>query len=75
MKTSKLSIKLLWYITPLVILPLLFLGGFTLTNVTSSTQKQAKLTYFPAKLQKVAFRFKEDFEPNNCFASPGRFDW
>lgn len=44
MKTSKLSIKLLWYITPLVILPLLFLGGFTLTNVTSSTQKQAKLT-------------------------------
>ena len=44
MKTSKLSIKLLWYITPLVILPLLFLGGFTLTNVTNSTQKQAKLT-------------------------------
>ena len=44
MKTSKLSIKLLWYITPLVILPLLFLGGFTLTNVTSSTQKQAQLT-------------------------------
>ncbi|KKK82736.1 hypothetical protein LCGC14_2800400, partial [marine sediment metagenome] len=37
MKTSKLSIRLLWYITPLVILPLLFLGGFTLTNVTNST--------------------------------------
>ncbi|WP_105169158.1 hybrid sensor histidine kinase/response regulator [Pseudoalteromonas sp. T1lg23B] len=44
MKISKLSIKLLRYITPLVVLPSLFLGGFTLTNVTSSTQKQAKLT-------------------------------
>ena len=43
MKTSKLSIRLLWYITPLVILPLLFLGGFTLTNVTNSTKKQAEL--------------------------------
>ncbi|MBD1581807.1 ATP-binding protein [Pseudoalteromonas sp. S16_S37] len=44
MKISKLSIKLLRYITPLVILPSLFLGGFTLTTVTNSTQKQAKLT-------------------------------
>ncbi|CAM4229967.1 hybrid sensor histidine kinase/response regulator [Pseudoalteromonas byunsanensis] len=44
MKISKLSIKLLRYITPLVVLPSLFLGGFTLTNVTNSTQKQAKLT-------------------------------
>ncbi|MCF6435383.1 hybrid sensor histidine kinase/response regulator [Pseudoalteromonas sp. MMG022] len=44
MKISKLSIKLLRYITPLVVLPSLFLGGFTLSNVTSSTQKQAKLT-------------------------------
>ena len=43
MQTSKLSIRLLWYITPLVILPLLFLGGFTLTNVTNSTQQQAEL--------------------------------
>ncbi|MFC3031932.1 ATP-binding protein [Pseudoalteromonas fenneropenaei] len=43
MRTSKLSLKLLWYITPLVILPLLFLGGFTLSNVTSSTQQQAEL--------------------------------
>ncbi|MFY8274235.1 ATP-binding protein [Pseudoalteromonas sp. SSDWG2] len=43
MKTSKLSIRLLWYITPVVILPLLFLGGFTLTNVTSSSEQQAQL--------------------------------
>ncbi|WP_462173324.1 ATP-binding protein [Pseudoalteromonas xiamenensis] len=43
MKTSKLSLRLLWYITPLVILPLLFLGGFTLSNVTNSTQQQAEL--------------------------------
>ncbi|MCG7570211.1 ATP-binding protein [Pseudoalteromonas sp. CNC9-20] len=43
MKTSKLSIRLLWYITPVVILPLLFLGGFTLTNVTSSSQQQTQL--------------------------------
>ncbi|CCQ09885.1 FIG00952397: hypothetical protein [Pseudoalteromonas luteoviolacea B = ATCC 29581] len=43
MSTSKLSLRLLWYITPLVILPLLFLGGFTLSNVTNSTQQQAEL--------------------------------
>lgn len=43
MKTSKLSLRLIWYITPLVILPLLFLGGFTLSNVTNSTQQQAEL--------------------------------
>ncbi|WP_462159025.1 ATP-binding protein [Pseudoalteromonas sp. GB56] len=43
MKTSKLSIRLLWYITPVVILPLLFLGGFTLTNVTSSSEQQSQL--------------------------------
>ncbi|BBN82650.1 hypothetical protein PA25_26350 [Pseudoalteromonas sp. A25] len=44
MKVGKLSIKLLCYITPLVVLPSLFLGGFTLTTVTDSTQKQANLT-------------------------------
>ncbi|NOU51546.1 response regulator [Pseudoalteromonas sp. JBTF-M23] len=44
MKISKLSIKLLRYITPLVVLPSLFLGGFTLTTVTNSTQQQAQLT-------------------------------
>lgn len=64
MKTSKLSIKLLWYITPLVILPLLFLGGFTLTNVTSSTQKQAKLTVsrFVEQQQQKMFNYIEIYQ-------------
>ncbi len=43
MKRSKLSIKLLWYVTPLVIVPLLFLGGFALMNVTKSTEQQAEI--------------------------------
>jgi signal transduction histidine kinase/CheY-like chemotaxis protein len=64
MKTSKLSMKLLWYITPLVILPLLFLGGFTLTNVTSSTQKQAKLTVsrFVEQQQQKMFNYIEIYQ-------------
>ncbi|ATC95701.1 hybrid sensor histidine kinase/response regulator [Pseudoalteromonas tunicata] len=41
---SKLSIKLLWYVTPLVIVPLLFLGGFALSNVTQFTERQAELS-------------------------------
>ncbi|MBQ4811703.1 response regulator [Pseudoalteromonas luteoviolacea] len=64
MKTSKLSIRLLWYITPLVILPLLFLGGFTLTNVTSSTQKQAKLivSRFVEQQQQKMFNYMEIYQ-------------
>ncbi|MCG7555818.1 ATP-binding protein [Pseudoalteromonas sp. Of11M-6] len=64
MKTSKLSIRLLWYITPLVILPLLFLGGFTLTNVTSSTQKQAKLivSRFVEQQQQKMFNYIEIYQ-------------
>ncbi|MCF6442405.1 ATP-binding protein [Pseudoalteromonas luteoviolacea] len=64
MKTSKLSIRLLWYITPLVILPLLFLGGFTLTNVTSSTQKQAKLIVgrFVEQQQQKMFNYMEIYQ-------------
>ncbi|MGB0948344.1 MAG: ATP-binding protein, partial [Pseudoalteromonas marina] len=63
MKTSKLSIRLLWYITPLVILPLLFLGGFTLTNVTNSTQKQADLimSRFVEQQQQKAFNYIDSF--------------
>jgi len=63
MKTSKLSIRLLWYITPLVILPLLFLGGFTLTNVTSSTQKQAELivSRFVEQQQQKMFNYIDSF--------------
>jgi len=63
MKTSKLSIRLLWYITPLVILPLLFLGGFTLTNVTSSTQKQAELivSRFVEQQQQKVFNYIDSF--------------
>ncbi|WP_194868485.1 ATP-binding protein [Pseudoalteromonas sp. PPB1] len=64
MKTSKLSIRLLWYITPLVILPLLLLGGFTLTNVTSSTQKQAKLivSRFVEQQQQKMFNYMEIYQ-------------
>ncbi|MDW7547398.1 ATP-binding protein [Pseudoalteromonas peptidolytica] len=64
MKTSKLSIRLLWYITPLVILPLLFLGGFTLTNVTSSTQQQAKLivSRFVEQQQQKMFNYIEIYQ-------------
>ncbi len=63
MKTSKLSIRLLWYITPLVILPLLFLGGFTLTNVTNSTQKQADLimSRFVEQQQQKVFNYIDSF--------------
>ncbi|MBB1293184.1 MULTISPECIES: hybrid sensor histidine kinase/response regulator [Pseudoalteromonas] len=63
MRTSKLSIRLLWYITPLVILPLLFLGGFTLTNVTSSTQKQAELivSRFVEQQQQKMFNYIDSF--------------
>jgi len=63
MKTSKLSIRLLWYITPLVILPLLFLGGFTLTNVTNSTQKQAELivSRFVEQQQQKVFNYIDSF--------------
>lgn len=63
MRTSKLSIRLLWYITPLVILPLLFLGGFTLTNVTSSTQKQAELivSRFVEQQQQEMFNYIDSF--------------
>jgi signal transduction histidine kinase/CheY-like chemotaxis protein len=63
MKTSKLSIRLLWYITPLVILPLLFLGGFTLTNVTNSTQKQADLimSRFVEQQQQKIFNYIDSF--------------
>ncbi|NMM42307.1 hybrid sensor histidine kinase/response regulator [Pseudoalteromonas arctica] len=63
MKTSKLSIRLLWYITPLVILPLLFLGGFTLTNVTSSTQKQAEIivSRFVEQQQQKMFHYIDSF--------------
>ena len=63
MKTSKLSIRLLWYITPLVILPLLFLGGFTLTNVTNSTQKQAELivSRFVEQQQQKMFNYIDSF--------------
>jgi signal transduction histidine kinase/CheY-like chemotaxis protein len=63
MKTSKLSIRLLWYITPLVILPLLFLGGFTLTNVTNSTQKQADLimSRFVDQQQQKVFNYIDSF--------------
>lgn len=63
MKTSKLSIRLLWYITPLVILPLLFLGGFTLTNVTTSTQKQAELivSRFVEQQQQKMFNYIDSF--------------
>lgn len=64
MKTSKLSIRLLWYITPLVILPLLFLGGFTLTNVTNSTQKQADLimSRFVEQQQQKVFNYIDSFQ-------------
>ncbi|MEJ6475684.1 hybrid sensor histidine kinase/response regulator [Pseudoalteromonas piscicida] len=64
MRTSKLSIRLLWYITPLVILPLLFLGGFTLTNVTSSTQQQAKLivSRFVEQQQQKMFNYIEIYQ-------------
>ena len=64
MKTSKLSIRLLWYITPLVILPLLFLGGFTLTNVTNSTQKQADLimSRFVEQQQQKIFSYIDAFD-------------
>ena len=63
MKTSKLSIRLLWYITPLVILPLLFLGGFTLTNVTNSTKKQAELivSRFVEQQQQKIFNYIDSF--------------
>ncbi|WP_404338460.1 ATP-binding protein [Pseudoalteromonas mariniglutinosa] len=63
MKTSKLSIRLLWYITPLVILPLLFLGGFTLTNVTNATQKQAELivSRFVEQQQQKVFNYIDSF--------------
>jgi signal transduction histidine kinase/CheY-like chemotaxis protein len=64
MRTSKLSIRLLWYITPLVILPLLFLGGFTLTNVTNSTQKQADLimSRFVEQQQQKVFNYIDSFQ-------------
>ena len=42
MKNNKLSIKLLYCLTPLVILPLALLGVFALINVTESTERQAE---------------------------------
>ncbi|MBQ4831991.1 response regulator [Pseudoalteromonas sp. MMG010] len=63
-KTSKLSVRLLWYITPLVILPLVFLGGFTLTNVTHSTEKQANLimSRFVEQQQQKVFNYIDSFQ-------------
>ena len=60
---SKLSIKLLWYVTPLVIIPLLFLGGFTLSNVTQSTEKQADIivSHFVQQQQQNIFNYIEVF--------------
>ncbi|SFC75921.1 hybrid sensor histidine kinase/response regulator [Pseudoalteromonas denitrificans] len=60
---SKLSIKLLWYVTPLVIIPLLFLGGFTLSNVTQSTEKQADIivSRFVQQQQQNIFNYTEVF--------------
>ena len=71
MKTSKLSVRLLWFITPLVILPLLFLGGFTLTNVTSSTQKQAKLivSRFVEQQQQKMFNYIEVYQSTSKLLS------
>lgn len=71
MKTSKLSIRLLWYITPLVILPLLFLGGFTLTNVTNSTQKQAELivSRFVEQQQQKMFNYIDSFHSTSKLLS------
>jgi signal transduction histidine kinase/CheY-like chemotaxis protein len=64
MKTSKLSIRLLCYITPLVILPLLFLGGFTLTNVTNSTERQADLimSRFVEQQQQKILNYTDSFQ-------------
>lgn len=42
MNNNKLSVRLLWYITPLVIIPMAIQGVFSLTNVTSSSEKQAE---------------------------------
>ncbi|MDE3272893.1 hybrid sensor histidine kinase/response regulator [Pseudoalteromonas sp. G4] len=42
MNNNKLSVRLLWYITPLVIIPMAIQGIFSLTNVTSSSEKQAE---------------------------------
>lgn len=42
MNSNKLSVRLLWYITPLVIIPMAIQGIFSLTNVTSSSEKQAE---------------------------------
>ena len=72
MKTSKLSIRLLWYITPLVILPLLFLGGFTLTNVTNSTKKQAELivSRFVEQQQHKIFNYIDSFHSITRFYQP-----
>lgn len=63
MNTSKLSIRLLWYITPLVIVPLLFLGGFALTNVTHSTQKQADIimSRFVEQQQQKIFNYIDSY--------------
>lgn len=60
---SKLSIKLLWYVTPLVIIPLLFLGGFTLSNVTQSTEKQADIivSHFVQQQQQNILNYIEAF--------------
>ncbi len=44
MKQSKLSYKLILYITPLVILPLLSLGWFAITNTNDAAEKQTQLT-------------------------------
>ena len=38
----KISQKILFYMLPLVILPLLLLGGFSYTSVKNSTEQQAK---------------------------------
>ena len=60
---SKLSIKLLWYVTPLVIVPLLFLGGFALSNVTQFTERQAELSVsrFVDQQQQKIFNYTESF--------------
>ncbi|MGB0859145.1 MAG: hypothetical protein ACPGSJ_04185, partial [Pseudoalteromonas spongiae] len=42
MNNNKLSVRLLWYITPLVIIPMAIQGVFSLSNVTSSSEKQAE---------------------------------
>ncbi len=60
---GRLSFKLLWYITPLVIVPLLVLGGYVLSKVTELNEENAELLVgsFVAQQQHRVYNYTNGF--------------